>query len=100
MEDINEVIKSLKELDKQEEGNTEKGVACAIAMSDDCEIKVAVIKTEKPRVYEIIKITKIDDILFKEKIESRVKMYGRKNTASLVCKIINREVRLWVNQKL
>ena len=101
METINEIIDSLKELEKRNQENEEKGVSCAVAMSEDCEIKVAVIKTEKPRVYEILQFEKIDDVLFKERITKRVQIYGRKNAASIVMKIINKEVRLWrINQKL
>ena len=100
METINEIIKSLKELDLQERDNEEKGVACSIAMNDDCSVKVAVVKTEKPRVYEILVFEKIDDILFKERITKRVRMYGRNNTAHLVSKILDKEVHLWKqNQK-
>lgn len=94
METIKSIIKDLKELDKLPESDNKNEVRCVVAMSDDYEIKVAITKTDKPRVYEIIEFEKIDNLIFKDKITGRVKMYGRYNTADLTIKILNGEVKL------
>lgn len=93
METESKIVKELKQLDDMPECVDKKEMHCVVAMSDDHEIKVAVVKSKVPKVYEVMQFEKIDDCFFKERVHSQI-VYGRKKTAQLVMQILNGEVVL------
>jgi len=92
-ETISGVIASLRELDKNSKTDDPKSVRCLVSVSDDIQKKVAVVKAKEPFTYDVMLIEKIDDIMFKEKLKLHEKVKGKRETAKLVCKLINGGVK-------
>lgn len=90
---VNEIMKGLTNLCKQPDGDKKDGVNCLVSMSDDMEVKVAVIKSQVSGVFEVYTFERIDEICNKRIAKSTI-VYGKKKTAQFVEKLINKEVRL------